>query len=87
MGPSGSGKSTLLNILGCLDNLTDGTYLLNDINVTHRTDNELSEIRNQFIGFVFQSYNLLPKLNAVENVELRTIYKKELPNLKEEKKR
>lgn len=75
MGPSGSGKSTLLNILGCLDNLTDGTYLLNDIDVTHRTDNELSEIRNQFIGFVFQSYNLLPKLNSVENIELPAIYK------------
>lgn len=75
MGPSGSGKSTFLNILGCLDNLTSGTYVLNNIDVSNMTENELSTIRNEMIGFVFQAYNLLPKLTAIENVELPAMYK------------
>lgn len=74
MGPSGSGKSTFLNILGCLDNLTTGQYILSDIDVSKMKDDELSEIRNKKIGFVFQAYNLLPKLSAVENVELPAMY-------------
>ncbi|WP_066900910.1 ABC transporter ATP-binding protein [Streptobacillus notomytis] len=75
MGPSGSGKSTFLNILGCLDNLTTGTYILNGIDVSLMNENELSTIRNENIGFVFQAYNLLPKLTALENVELPAMYK------------
>ena len=74
MGPSGSGKSTLLNIIGCLDRLTTGTYTLDDKNIEKLNDNELSDIRCKKIGFVFQSYNLLPKLNAIENVELPAKY-------------
>ena len=64
MGPSGSGKSTLLHIIGCLDRPTSGQYLLLDVDVSRKTDNELAEIRNKKIGFVFQSFNLLPKLIA-----------------------
>lgn len=74
MGASGSGKSTLLNILGCLDTATSGDYEIDGISVRKRTKNELSEIRNRKIGFIFQSYNLLPRTNALENVELPLLY-------------
>jgi putative ABC transport system ATP-binding protein len=74
MGPSGSGKSTLMNILGCLDTLTDGRYVLNGNDVSQMNDNELADIRNQEIGFVFQQFNLLPRLSALENVALPLIY-------------
>ena len=75
IGPSGSGKSTLMNILGCLDVPSKGTYTLDGKLVAGKTDDELAEIRNNMIGFVFQGFNLLPKLSAVENVELPLIYK------------
>ena len=74
MGPSGSGKSTLMNILGCLDTPTEGNYLLNGTDVSNMDDNELSEVRNREIGFIFQSFNLLPRYNAMENVALPLIY-------------
>jgi putative ABC transport system ATP-binding protein len=74
MGPSGSGKSTLMNILGCLDTPTSGTYILNNKDVSKMTDDELAEVRNQEIGFVFQQFNLLPRLSAAENVALPLIY-------------
>lgn len=74
MGPSGSGKSTLMNILGCLDTPSNGTYILNGHNVSNLNDNELAEIRNKEIGFVFQTFNLLPKYTALENVILPLIY-------------
>ncbi|HEY0246181.1 MAG TPA: ABC transporter ATP-binding protein [Mucilaginibacter sp.] len=74
MGPSGSGKSTLMNILGCLDTPTKGEYILNGINVSHMTDNELAEVRNSEIGFVFQTFNLLPRNTALDNVGLPLVY-------------
>jgi putative ABC transport system ATP-binding protein len=74
MGPSGSGKSTLMNILGCLDTASSGKYLLNNKDVSSLNDNQLADIRNKEIGFVFQSFNLLPRLSALENVALPLIY-------------
>lgn len=74
MGPSGSGKSTLMNILGCLDTPSKGEYILNGINVSNMTDNELAEVRNKEIGFVFQTFNLLPRNTALDNVALPLVY-------------
>src|SRR6476469_1802874 len=74
MGPSGSGKSTLMNILGCLDTPTSGTYILNGHDVSSMADNDLADVRNKEIGFVFQQFNLLPRLTAAENVALPLVY-------------
>ena len=74
MGPSGSGKSTMMNILGCLDSPTAGSYMLNGTDVSHMNDSELAVVRNKEIGFVFQSFNLLPRYSALDNVSLPLIY-------------
>ena len=74
MGPSGSGKSTLMNIIGCLDTPSGGTYILNNKDVSNMDDNELAEVRNKEIGFVFQTFNLLPRLSALDNVALPLVY-------------
>ena len=75
IGQSGSGKSTCMNIIGCLDEPTTGTYLLNGTDVSKLNDNQLAEIRNEMLGFIFQQYNLLPKLNVLDNVKLPLMYK------------
>ncbi len=74
MGPSGSGKSTLMNLIGCLDSFDRGRYVLNGVDVTHMTGNELAEIRNKEIGFVFQAFNLIPRVSLLANVELPMSY-------------
>lgn len=74
MGPSGSGKSTLMNILGCLDSPSSGHYILNGVDVSEMEDGDLADVRNREIGFVFQSFNLLPRYNALENVALPMVY-------------
>lgn len=74
MGPSGSGKSTLMNMLGCLDTPSKGEYILNGISVARMSDNELAEVRNKEIGFVFQTFNLMPRLSALENVTVPLVY-------------
>jgi putative ABC transport system ATP-binding protein len=75
MGPSGSGKSTLLNVIGCLDKCTEGSYILDGNSVEKLSDNQLSEIRNRFLGFVFQNFSLLTKLNSLKNVEIPLVYR------------
>lgn len=85
MGPSGSGKSTLMNILGCLDTPTAGTYVLNNHDVSQMNDDALAEVRNKEIGFVFQQFNLLPRLTALENVALPLIYAGVNKNMRQEK--
>lgn len=85
MGPSGSGKSTLLHLLGCLDTPSEGSYLLNNQNISHLNDTELALIRSSQIGFVFQSFNLIPQLNVYENVEVPFLYQ-QIPAKKKEEK-
>src|SRR6201989_3657100 len=85
MGPSGSGKSTLMNILGCLDTPTKGEYILNGINVSLMTENQLAEVRNKEIGFVFQTFNLLPRNTALDNVALPLVYSGVSKEVREER--
>ena len=85
MGPSGSGKSTLMNIIGCLDTPTGGKYILNEKDVSQMDDNSLAEVRNTEIGFVFQQFNLLPRLTALENVALPLVYAGMSKKLRNEK--
>lgn len=85
MGPSGSGKSTLMNILGCLDTPTSGTYILNDQDVSKMIDEDLSKVRNQEIGFVFQQFNLMPRLSCLENVAMPLVYSGILKKEREER--
>lgn len=87
MGSSGSGKSTLMNILGCLDTPTSGSYVLNGNEVEQLNDDELAEIRNSHLGFVFQSFNLLPRLTTLKNAALPLMYSRVLPKDREEKAR
>ncbi|MCX6761257.1 MAG: ABC transporter ATP-binding protein [Candidatus Moranbacteria bacterium] len=79
MGPSGSGKSTLMNIIGTLDTATEGKYIFNDSNITKYTENELAKVRNEKIGFVFQSFNLIPRVSVYHNVERPMIYSRKIP--------